>query len=409
MTEVPRAHAGSGALPGITETTRLAVLSGTGLLDAEADASLDAFAGLAAALLGTPSAYVTLVAAEGQVSPGAVEQDHTGPPMRRLPMHESICQFQVATGEPLFISDTRTDPLSQNKLAVQDGSMLAYAGSPLLAGGQVLGSLCVVDQQPRAWSASEVELLRSLAQLVTNDIEHRLSARRVASMGQLGQRFADELPPLLTALSGLVELAEHADDPRLQRAAASAHSRAHPVRDALARVVEAVGQLEPPPRSAALHVDLRRAVERAASAARATTGTSELVVRLPPEPLLMRTDPVRLERALVHLLVSSLHHKRAGEVLSVSLERREDASVALTVSAAGDRIPAAELGRIVTRFREASEQAAEAPPGSAALRLVRGAVHASSGGVSGRSSADSTSFHVRWTAEPAPGAESLTP
>ena len=94
-----------------------------GLVDREADATLDSFARLAAALLQAPTAYVTLVARDAQLTPGAATgQDRASPPRGSLDLQESICQFQVVTGEPLFIGDTRTDPLSERKVAIRDGS-----------------------------------------------------------------------------------------------------------------------------------------------------------------------------------------------------------------------------------------------------------------------------------------------
>lgn len=390
-------------LSSVADPVRIAVLQATGLLQREADATLDSFARLAAALLQTPEAYVTLVAGEAQLSPGAaVELDSASPPGRTLGLQESICQFQVVTGEPLIIDDTRKDPLSQRKAAVRDGSMLAYAGVPLMTrGGHVLGSLCVVDQRPRQWTPKQVELLGELARLVISDIEHRLAASRVASAEALGRRAGESTASLLEAVSDLVELAQHEADPRLQRAAAKARSRSVALERIVGDLSEVVEELEvttPPGRSP---VDLGRTVERAVAGARLSTGTTELDLVLPREHVLITGDPLRLEQALVHLLVSALHHKAEGEHLQVRLvgEQQEGASHAtatLTLDALASQVPAAELGRIVARFRAATGDSPDAPDGPAALRMVSGAVEAHSGSVSARSSARALSFRAEW-------------
>lgn len=389
-------------LPGVADPVRLAVLQATGLLDREADATLDGFARLAAALLQTPAAYVTFLAGDAQLSPGAVELDSAAPPRRTLGLQESICQFQVVTGEPLVIDDTRRDPLSSRKEAVRDGSMGAYAGVPLITqGGHVLGSLCVTDQRPRRWTPQQVELLGELAQLVISDIEHRLTAARVASVEALGRRTGQGARSLIEAVSDLVELAQHEDDPRLQRSAARARARGVALERLVDELAEIGDELEVTAPAGRAPVDLGRAVERAVAGARLSTGTSEADVVVPLHQVLITGDSLRLEQALVHLLVSALHHKTDGERLQVGLvsERHAGASqpaAVLTLDAFGSQVPAAELGRIVARFRAATDESPDAPGRSAALRMVGGELQAHSGVVSGRSSARATSFRAEW-------------
>lgn len=391
---------GTGALPGLADPTRLDIIERTGLLDEESDATLDSFARLAAALLGAPAAYVTLVGPEEQVAPGAVAHDRPGEPVRTIPIGESICQFTVATGEPLVLDDTRTNPLVKSHPAVQRGALLAYAGVPLrTSGGQVLGSLCVHDRHARQFSDEQVELLQELARLVARDIEHRLTTERVGGVRGLGRRTADEVAALQDAVTSLVELAEQQDDPRLQRSAALARRRAERA-GALAReLAEEAAPERAPESDRPAPVDLRRMVQRAVAGAQAATRTQALDLDSPADPLLVACEPVRLERALVHLLVSALQYTVADETLRVRLAPAAadgaTAKAELTVRGLGTQIPAAELGRIVARFHAAMCQAADEER-PAALRLVGGEVQASSGMVSGRSSRHGLAFQVQW-------------
>lgn len=398
---------GLDVLPGVADPVRLAVLQATGLLDREADVTLDSFARLAAALLQTPNAYVTLVSRSGQVAPGAVELDNSASPTRAVALQESICQFQILTGGPLLIDDTRTDPLSERKAAVLDGTLLAYAGVPLMTrGGHVLGSLCVADRRPRHWTPIQVELLGELARLVISDIEHRLAASRVASAEALARRTGHDVQDLLEAVSGLVQLAEREADPQLQRSAATARARSIAVELLLEELTEAVSELEVTMPASRKPVDLSRTAERAVAGARLTTGTTELDLVVPSGQVLITGDAVQLEQALVHLLVTALHHKTVGERLSVRLVAGQDTATpgataaTLTLDAPGGPVPAAELGRIVARFRTATGEEPDAPAGLAALRMVRGEVRATSGAVEGRSSARSTSFRAVWPTSP---------
>ena len=55
--------------------------------------------------------------------------------------------------------------------AVEEMGSIAYAGVPLIdAGGHALGTLCVIDNRPRKWSKSQVEMLNDLAASVVSDI-----------------------------------------------------------------------------------------------------------------------------------------------------------------------------------------------------------------------------------------------
>lgn len=397
----------SALLAGIADPARLAVLDSSGLLDAEADSTLDSFARLAGALLDAPSAYVTLVGKDEQVAPGAVELDTPGQPRRWLAIKDSICQFQVVTGEPLLVNDTRTDPLTQNNSVVHDGSMLSYAGMPLLtSSGLVLGSLCVADRQPRLWTDTQAVLLQDLARLVVDDIEHRLAARRFEALRGLGRRLGQDVELLLGSVTTLVDVAEQQDDPRLQRHAAATRRHGLGLRELATELRDAAGEEHEAPSPELTSVDFRSMVERAVLSARMATGTADLALDLPDLPVHITCDRVRLERALVHLLVSALHHTTGGEALRVKLTTAAGAPAGegrarLTLNALGAQIPAAELGRIVVRFESAATDLSEKSTGPAALRLIRGEVQAHSGSASGRSSAHGLSFQTEWPLEAA--------
>lgn len=60
-----------------------------------------------------------------------------------------------------------------------------YAGFPLTThDGHRLGTLCVIDRKPRATEATELETLQTLAAVVMDELELRLSARRVVELEQ---------------------------------------------------------------------------------------------------------------------------------------------------------------------------------------------------------------------------------
>ena len=56
--------------------------------------------------------------------------------------------------------------------AIRDFDVVAYVGVPLItATGHALGTLCVIDHQPRVWSADQIETLKTLTAAVVSEIE----------------------------------------------------------------------------------------------------------------------------------------------------------------------------------------------------------------------------------------------
>jgi serine phosphatase RsbU (regulator of sigma subunit)/anti-sigma regulatory factor (Ser/Thr protein kinase) len=155
---------------------RLRVLGRTGL-EAVADETFDRFARMVRAVLGVPVALVSLVDADRQFFPGACGLGDPWEQSRETPLSHSFCQHVVTTAEPLVVVDARTDPRVRGNLAIEDLGVIGYAGMPLTdADGEVLGSLCAIDHQPRRWTAAELALLADLAAACSDSLRLRIAA-----------------------------------------------------------------------------------------------------------------------------------------------------------------------------------------------------------------------------------------
>ena len=136
----------------LRDPERLRRLRDTGLLDAGADTTLDRLTGMAARLIGAPTSVVSLVTEDRQVFAGQAGLGGAAASVRETPLSQSFCRYVVADDAPLIITDAATDERVCDHPAVADG-VRAYAGFPLRTPeGQVLGSFCVVDTQPRDWT-----------------------------------------------------------------------------------------------------------------------------------------------------------------------------------------------------------------------------------------------------------------
>jgi PAS domain S-box-containing protein len=196
---VSAAEGRSGSMPSsptslLADPGRLAALQQTNLLDTAAEEAFDRLARLAARLLHAPIALVTLVAADRLFLKACLGLPEPWASARQLPLSHSLCHWQLATGQPLVIADVRADPLAQGSQAVSELGVAAYLGIPLRFAGQVVGSLCVTDRQPRDWTDDDVAVLADVAGLVMTEIELRAdldTRRRVAAPASHDQPMRD--------------------------------------------------------------------------------------------------------------------------------------------------------------------------------------------------------------------------
>lgn len=167
----------------VHDPARLAAVERSGLVDSEAEEPFDRLATMAALLLDSPMAFVTVVDHRRSWYKSAIGL----PPgaCRSRPVEESFCQYVVGNGEPLLVDDARADPRTCANPAIESMGVAAWAGYPVHApSGEVLGTLCVVDTSPHTWSARDSQVLEALSRAASSEIGLRsaLDGERVARM-----------------------------------------------------------------------------------------------------------------------------------------------------------------------------------------------------------------------------------
>ena len=178
---VPGDGVGLGeSLAVLRDAERLESLRGTELLGSPREESFDRQARLAAQVLNAPVALVSLVEEDRQFFKSCLGLPEPWCSRREAPLTHSFCQHVVARQQPLVIDDAREHPVLKDNLAIRDMGVVAYAGVPLIdSNEQALGTLCVIDTEPRQFSKDQVKLLEDLAASVVTQIElAREAARR---------------------------------------------------------------------------------------------------------------------------------------------------------------------------------------------------------------------------------------
>lgn len=146
------------------EMARLAELHGLHLLDTPQEPAFDQLIELTSELLQVPIALISLVDAQRQWFKAKKGIDSCSTD-RRI----SFCGHVVADNAPLVVEDASQDVrFADNPLVTGAPYIRFYAGIPLtLADEQhILGTLCIIDTQPRCLSEQESHQLQLLARQV---------------------------------------------------------------------------------------------------------------------------------------------------------------------------------------------------------------------------------------------------
>ena len=146
-----------------SEIYRLAVLRSYGLLDSPADATFDALTSMAARLFGVPTVLISLMDEERQWFKSRVGFD-----VCETARDISFCRVIIEEDAPLVVPDARADArFAANPLVTGAPHVRFYAGAPLRAPeGVTLGTLCLLDTQPREFSEQDSAQLAELAELI---------------------------------------------------------------------------------------------------------------------------------------------------------------------------------------------------------------------------------------------------
>lgn len=143
------------------------------------DPAYERYARLAQAIVGGSVSLVSFVDEHGQVLPGALGLPEPWAGRRGMPLSHALCLHVVRSGEPLVVTDAREDDVLADSPAIADLGAVAYAGFPLRdATGRTVGSLCVIDHEPRAWAPAELEVLQDLAAACSSEVQLRAQGAR---------------------------------------------------------------------------------------------------------------------------------------------------------------------------------------------------------------------------------------
>src|SRR5579884_227178 len=160
------------------EQQRLEALRRYDILDTPRDGAFDRITRLASTILETPISIVSLVDHDRIWFKSTAGLEG----VQQIGREPGLCASAILGEEVWLVEDAKVDPRAlANPLVAGEFGLRFYAGSPLRTNdGYNLGTLCVIDKQPRRLTDTQRRVLDDLAALVVDELELRLAARRQA-------------------------------------------------------------------------------------------------------------------------------------------------------------------------------------------------------------------------------------
>jgi class 3 adenylate cyclase len=154
------------------EAQRLAALRTYEIFDSAPEIAYDEIAELAAQICRCPIAYISFI---GDDRRWLKARYGLPPETVEAPRRAAVCATTICGTEVLTVPDISRDVrLDQSPMAKTDPPCRFYCGTPLITDeGYALGTLCVMDFEPRKLEFDQVEALRRLSRQVLTQLELR--------------------------------------------------------------------------------------------------------------------------------------------------------------------------------------------------------------------------------------------
>ncbi|MES2388636.1 MAG: PAS domain S-box protein [Bacteroidota bacterium] len=161
MTQFPVPH---------NEAGRLKALNNYKILDTLNEKEFDRITELAGIICGTPISLVSLIDEKRQWFKSGVGID-----ISETPRELAFCSHAIMDTSILEVEDaTKDSRFSDNPFVTGEAHIRFYAGCPLIdTNGFVLGTLCVIDNEPKSLTETQSKALRLLADEVMTLIAER--------------------------------------------------------------------------------------------------------------------------------------------------------------------------------------------------------------------------------------------
>ncbi|WP_114937258.1 GAF domain-containing sensor histidine kinase [Mucilaginibacter endophyticus] len=342
------------------DAERVAALDRYQIFNSHREKAFDSICELACELFSCPISHISFLNSDTEFIKAEVGLNG----IQYVSRNEGFCAVAILQPDLLLVEDTHQHELFVNHPYVTDKLRIRfYAGAPIITpDGYIIGTLCLIDTEPRSISEKEKKLLKKLAVVAMEQTQ--LRAENLALLQQRDEFIAvasHEMRTPVTALKAAVQILHtHQDDGTvaLQKAMIEQANRS------VNKLAFLVNDLFDASRLAArkyslnkTYFDLGKLINHCCDLLK-VSGKHELDIE---GDLSVRVvaDEERVEQVLVNLIENAMKYAPDSRIILIRISRWSD-HVRVEVSDNGPGIDSDQLPHIFKRYFRSENGAPQA-------------------------------------------------
>ncbi|MHC5008500.1 MAG: PP2C family protein-serine/threonine phosphatase [Planctomycetota bacterium] len=169
----------------VDDQQRVADLDRLDMLLTEPEAAFDQIVNELARIFSVPGVMMSFTDRDTQYYKAAIGLPEEFAATREEPRELSVCSFVIGENRMMVIEDLLSDDRFRDNPIVLSSGARFYAGTPLRSDeGRAIGTLCLVDVEPRTIGPQESELLRLVAEGVMAQVKLQIASRQLLKRTQ---------------------------------------------------------------------------------------------------------------------------------------------------------------------------------------------------------------------------------
>lgn len=392
---------------GSAESERLAELYSYNILDTPDEPEFDELTSLASEFFSAPIVVINFIDSDRQWFKSEI-----GLGVRETPMETSFCVHALLQQDLMIIPNALEDErFANNPLVNADTGLRFYAGALLKSPrGLALGTLCILDYQPREFTARQQRALQTMANQVMAQLEQRRAlqesettkrelsklnqqlyqrdASRERIMAMISHEMRNPLSPIMMTLDALGMKAEL--DPDVGKGLATIRRQAkHLVRlvdDLLDTSRTTAGKISLQKNTRKLKPIIDRCVEMVSE--ELDRKQHKLQIILLQQNIWICADDTRIGQLITNLLNNAIRYTPAGGHIVLQAQQQDRQNLQLSVSDNGIGIAQDYLEEIFESFAQAPKTGGHTGGLGVGLHLCKHIVQLHEGEITAKSNGD---------------------